>query len=231
MEPSATNPSTAEPSTSHTYDFDAFVFDMDGTLLNSLPDLTTTTNITLERMGYPAHTKNEIRQMVGSGVRALMLMAVPEGTPEEDAQRAVDLWRELYGTYGHVDSAPYPGMVEVLDELHARGKKLAVLSNKFDAGIKDVVARYFPGKFDFTIGDGPVPRKPDPHGMWRVAEEFGVPVEKVAYFGDSDIDMMTAHNSGAFGVACTWGYQTIEQLKAQKPDAIISTREEILQFA
>ena len=211
--------------------FDAFVFDLDGTLLDTLPDLVSVTNLTLRRFGQPEHTRDEILAMVGNGLRSLISQAGPAETSDDELERELAYWKEAYDSCGHAHTTLYPGMMETLEELKARGKKLAVLSNKFDGGVKDVMAHFMPGFMDFELGEGPVPRKPDPEGLLLVAKTLGVAPERVAYVGDSaDTDMLVAHNAGAFGIGVTWGYQPIERLAATA-DALIDEPRRLLDFA
>ena len=211
--------------------FDAFVFDLDGTLLDTLPDLVSVTNETLRRFGHPEHTRDEILAMVGNGLRSLISQAVPAGLSADELERELAYWKAAYDSCGHAHTALYPGMMEALEELKARGKKLAVLSNKFDGGVKDIMNHFMPGFMDFELGEGPVPRKPDPAGLLLVAKTLGVDPGRIAYVGDSaDTDMLVAHNAGSFAIGVTWGYQPVERLK-ETADALIVSPAQLLDFA
>lgn len=211
--------------------FDAFVFDLDGTLLDTLPDLVSVTNETLHRFGHPEHTRDEILAMVGNGLRSLISQAVPADLSADELERELAYWKAAYDSCGHAHTALYPGMMEALEELKARGKKLAVLSNKFDGGVKDVMNHFMPGFMDFELGEGPVPRKPDPTGLLLVAETLGVDPSRIAYVGDSaDTDMLVAHNAGSFAIGVTWGYQPVERLR-ETADALINSPAQLLDFA
>lgn len=211
--------------------FDAFVFDLDGTLLDTLPDLVSVTNETLRRFGHPEHTRDEILSMVGNGLRSLISQAVPANLPNDAVEEELAFWKDAYDACGHARTTFYPGMMETLEELKARGKKLAVLSNKFDGGVKDVMNRFMPGFMDFELGEGPVPRKPDPEGLLLVARTLGVEPRRIAYVGDSaDTDMQVAHNVGAFAIGVSWGYQPVERLRATA-DALIDAPAQLLDFA
>lgn len=211
--------------------FDAFVFDLDGTLLDTLPDLVSVTNATLRRFGYPERTSDEILSMVGNGLRSLISQAVPANLDEASVEKALTVWKETYDGCGHAHTALYPGMMETLEELRKRGKKLAVFSNKFDGGVKDVMNHFMPGFMDFELGEGPVPRKPDPAGLLLVAKTLGVDPGRIAFVGDSaDTDMRVAHNAGAFAIGVTWGYQPVERLE-QTADALIDSPSQLLDFA
>lgn len=161
--------------------FDAFVFDLDGTLVDTLPDLVTITNKALEEEGYPARSEGEILSYVGNGLRSLMAQAVPEGTSEEDAVRVLRRWKAIHRETGDPQARPYPHVPGVLAELRARGCKLAVLSNKFDGGVHQVMDACLPGMFDVMYGErADIPRKPDPTGYLRVMSELGVDPSRCA---------------------------------------------------
>ena len=211
--------------------YDAFVFDLDGTLLHTLPDLLTTTNICLEQFGFPTITLEDIRLLVGDGQRRLVETASPKGTSPETLDAMFELWKATYVDHLGEATRPYAGIPEVLDELHARGKKTAVLSNKYDGGAKAVIEQFLPGKFDLVLGSGPVPRKPDPTGIRHVAEQLGVPLKRLAYFGDSNFDMRTAANAQILGVGVTWGYEDEQTLWDTGASAVIHQVEDILSFA
>ena len=122
-------------------------------------------------------------------------------------------------------------MTETLKELHARGKKLGIMSNKFEGGVKDVEAKFFPGLFDVSHGEtDTIPRKPDPDGLLLCAREMGLEPARCAYFGDSHTDLIAAHNAGMLAVGVTWGYQPLETLKTGSPDVLIDAPVDILQF-
>ncbi len=211
--------------------FDTFIFDLDGTLLDTLPDLVTMTNMTLAHLGWPERTRDEVLSFVGNGAKALMVKAVPAGLPDEQVEAALTHWKSLYAEHGHTLTAPYPHVMGMLAELRRRGCKTAILSNKFDAGVKDVEARYFPGLFDMALGEGPVPRKPDPAGLLHVIAELDANPACVAYFGDSAGDMATAHAAGVFAVGVTWGYQPREALIEAGADMLLDSADQILQLA
>lgn len=219
------------PDATSTREFDAFVFDMDGTLLHSMPDLADVTNATMRHFGYPEHPYENVVGMVGHGLRSLISQALPDNLTDEEVEEAIAWWKAYYDEHGSVKTKPYDGMLETLAELKARGKKLAVLSNKYDGGVQILTRTYFDGLMDFALGEGPVPRKPDPAGLQLVAKTLGVPMERVAYAGDSDVDANTAKAAGAFGIGAAWGYQPRERLEAAAPDVIIERPEQLLDFA
>lgn len=210
--------------------FDAFVFDLDGTLLDTLPDLVVVTNEVLARFGLPTHTRSEILAMVGNGLRSLISQVVPQDLPQDEVERILTCWKDAYDAHGHTHTTLYDGMMEALVELKCHGKKLAVFSNKFDGGVKAVMAHFMPGFMDFELGEGPVPRKPDPEGLFLIADKLKVAPQRIAFVGDSaDTDMQVAHNAGSFALGVSWGYQPVERLR-KTADAIIDHPSQLLDF-
>ena len=210
-------------------EFDAFIFDLDGTLLDTLPDLTNLTNVVLEERGMPTHTADEVNSYVGSGARMLIKRAVPEGTSEEDIDAIMARWKELYPTHGHAYTRPYDGMTETLDLLKEQGIKLGVLSNKFDAATRSVIEEHFPGMFDLVWGESPsTPRKPDPTGLLNMMAELGIDAQRCAYVGDSGSDMTVALNAGAVPIGVTWGYRSAEVLLEHGARALVSESYDLL---
>lgn len=209
----------------------AYIFDLDGTLLNTLPDLVRLTNKVLENHGWPTRTTGEILSFVGAGGYALLRCAVPEGTADEQLDEAFESWRMLYPTYGHAFTKPYDGMPEALDRLKANGAKLGVLSNKFDAAVIEVINRHFPGVFDIARGEcEEIPRKPDPRGLQYMMKQLGVTPEEVAYVGDSGGDMQAAVAAGALPVGVSWGYRSVEELKEAGALRVVDAPAELLRI-
>ena len=202
----------------------AVIFDLDGTLLDTLPDLVVLTNAVLERQGLPTHTRDEVLSYVGGGARVLFQRALPADATPEQLERSLELWHELYFECGIALTQPYEGMPEALAALRKQGCKLGVLSNKFDAAAREVIERFFPGVFDAVCGEGPdTPRKPDPTGLLRMLGELGVEPCDCAYVGDSASDMTVAHAAGCgVAVGAAWGYQSAEALRAAGADVLIN---------
>lgn len=212
--------------------FKGFIFDMDGTLLHTLPDLAALTNIVLEREGYSTRTEDEVRTFVGNGVLSLILQAVPQEISEEKAQHAFKMFCDLYDEYGIKLTKPFDDMEETLRTLKAQGIKLGIMSNKFEAGVREVEQRYFPGLFDVSHGEAAdIPRKPDPTGLFVCAKEMGLTPDECVYFGDSHGDMLAGNNAGMYTVGVTWGYQPVEKIKQGNPAELIDSPKDILKFA
>jgi len=207
----------------------AYIFDLDGTLLNTLPDLVRLTNMVLVENGWPERTTEEILSFVGKGGRNLIGRAAPAGTPDAQLDAAFARWRELYPTYGHALTRPYDDIPETLAQLKATGAKLGVLSNKFDAAAQSVIAEHFPGVFDLVRGEcEEIPRKPDPAGLRFMMGQLGVQPADVLYVGDSATDVETALNAGVACVAVSWGYQSCDMLKAAGATTIIDNPSDLL---
>lgn len=212
--------------------FDTFIFDLDGTLLDTLPDLVVLTNAALNEQGFPSRTTDEIHSFVGNGARALMYQAVPADATPEQAEAAMSRWMELYPVIGNKLTKPYPHMEETLAELARRGMGLGVLSNKFDQGVHDVIDAYLPNRFAVQHGECvDIPRKPDPAGLLRSIAELGSTPARTAYVGDSPGDVMVARNAGTFAIGVAWGYHYADDLRSAGADVVVEDARELLQFA
>lgn len=217
---------------SMTTDVKGVVFDMDGTLLNTLPDLTALTNAVLSDLGYPTHTEEAIRGFIGDGVRALMMRAMPDSASDDEKEAALAEWKSRYQEFGRRKTVPYPNIIEMLEGLKSKGVKLGVLSNKFDAAVKDLAEFYFPATFDVAKGESPTcPRKPDPTGLLVSIQEIGLNPSQAAYIGDSAGDMKTAKAAGAMAIGVSWGYQTVDRLVSAGADMVIDDPLAILDLA
>lgn len=209
----------------------AFVFDMDGTVLHTLPDLTVVTNLAMSQMGYPAHTEHEVLTYVGNGAERLVEQACPPGTSREDALRTLELWREIYLRHGDQLTQPFPGMMDTLRQLRERGMKTAVLSNKFDAAVNVLSDKFFPGLMDISRGEiPPIPRKPDPTSLLQVVDELGLVPSEVLYVGDTGVDLQVARNAHMGFVGVSWGYDEAIPLPIDELDAYIHEPRELLDF-
>lgn len=209
----------------------AVIFDLDGTLLNTLGDLRAATNHALEVRGLPPHSMEEIRQFVGNGIRLLICRAMPEGTPEAEIDAALDDFKAYYAAHIHDRTVPYDGIPQLLTALKKRGIQVAVLSNKIDSASQQLIEYFFPGKTDVVFGEHVgVPRKPDPTSCRMVMQQLGVQPEQVLYVGDSGTDMQTAKNAGLYAVGVTWGFRSKEVLLEYGADILVHRPEQILQI-
>ena len=211
--------------------YDAVVFDLDGTLLDTLEDLRRSVNHALRLHGFPERTYEEIRTFVGNGVRNLMLKAVPGGDAEPAFEAVFADFRSHYAVHWRELTAPYEGVVPLIEELHRRGLKLAVVSNKSDAEVKNLCTEFFGEKMACVRGEVPgVPRKPEPDSVFLALEALGVPRESALYVGDSEVDVRTARNAGLACAAVTWGFRTREELKEAGAETFIDTPAELLEM-
>lgn len=209
----------------------AVIFDLDGTLLNTLGDLRAATNHALEVRGLPPHSMEEIRQFIGNGIRLLICRAMPEGTPEAEIDAALDDFKAYYAAHIHDRTVPYDGIPQLLTALRKRGIKVAVLYNKIDSASQQLIEYFFPGKTDVVFGEHVgVPRKPDPTSCRMVMQQLGVQPEQVLYVGDSGTDMQTAKNAGLYAVGVTWGFRSKEVLLEYGADVLVHRPEQILQI-
>lgn len=207
------------------------IFDLDGTLLNTIGDLAVGCNHVLEAEGLPTHTYEQYCMMVGNGVKRLVERALPEElrTPEfieQTRSRFVEFYYENIDTH----TVPYNGIPELLAELQSRGIRLAVASNKFQAGVERLVARFFPEvRFEMTLGgrEG-VPAKPAPDIALEILRHTGIDAADTLFIGDSGVDMQTAHAAGATAIGCAWGFRSREELAENNADHIISHPSELI---
>ena len=219
------------------------IFDLDGTLLNTISDLGCACNHALTQFGYPEHTPEEYPHLVGNGVNRLIMRALPaEARTEDNVLRLRQVFIPYYNTHNKVHTRPYQGITHVLQELKRQGWLLAVASNKYQAATEDLIQYYFPGVFDIVLGEREgCPRKPDPQivkdiikeakSKYRFTEGEMIPYigdSKIIYIGDSDVDMQTAKNADVPAVACTWGFCPRETLLTYNPPFVADKPEDIL---
>lgn len=201
------------------------IFDLDGTLLDTLEDLGTAVNYALKSKGFPLHTKEEYRLMVGHGVRNLVTRALPEDRrSEEQIDESLAAFKSYYTTHIDVYTQPYPGMTELVAKLDAAAVKLAVASNKFQSGTEYLVRRFFGGTpFVAILGNREgFPLKPDPEIVAEVLRKANTTREQAVMVGDSPTDMKTAANGGIRGIAVNWGYRDMTG------ESTVSSAEELL---
>lgn len=213
--------------------FDTFIFDLDGTLLDTVPDLTLLTNRILREVGAPEHTQEQILTYVGSGVRRLIQLALPEGASEATRDEAMDLWNQYFAEYYH-HTAPYPGVVELLRDLRERHCGIGVVSNKLQSGVDVVMNMLLPNLVDIMFGESPlIPRKPDPTGIETAMRFLKTAPADTIYVGDSPGDVLAGRNAGCATAAVLWGYHKKEDFAAEDavPDIYVAEPSELLQFA
>lgn len=207
------------------------IFDLDGTLLNTIADLGTAVNYALERNGFPEHPLNAYNMMVGNGVRRLIERAIPsENRSDETINRLLAAFREYYDEHLCDRTEPYPGIVPLLTELRSRDIAVAVASNKYESAVKRLISHYFRDvSFAAVCGniDG-YPPKPDPSIVFRVLSEAPSPKAEVLYVGDSAVDVETARRACVDSVAVGWGFRPMHELTSANPTHIITAPAELL---
>lgn len=204
--------------------FNGVVFDLDGTLVNSLEDIADSMNSVLKEHGFPTHDLTEYKAFVGRGMRNLVVRSLPEDARDE-APIALcrDSLLKVYGENCLKKTRPYEGITDLLDGLDLRKMVRAVFSNKIDHLTKRIVEALFPGRpFPVVVGAGAgMPEKPDPAGVLSVARQLGIEPERLIYVGDSDVDMETAHNAGMHPAGALWGFRTREELAAHGAGSLL----------
>jgi phosphoglycolate phosphatase len=209
----------------------AVLFDLDGTLLDTLEDIGRSANQVLEALGFPAHPIDAYREFIGEGVATLFQRALPPGSDEPDlVASCVERFRDIYGRGWNIATRPYPEIPELLDALSRRSLGLAVLSNKPDVFTRQCVSEYL-ARWPFGVVFGQregVPRKPDPAGAFEVADRLGVSPAEIAYLGDSSIDMNTARRAGMLAIGASWGFRSEEELRSSGAAEVIARPFELL---
>ncbi len=205
------------------------VFDMDGTILNTLEDLADSTNYALKANGLPERTIDEVRRFVGNGIRLLIERAVPTDTDKELTDKVFDTFKEYYKTHCAVKTRPYDGIKDVLLELRKTGCLTAVVSNKADFAVQDLCKDYFDNLFDFAIGEREgIKKKPAPDSVFEVLSKLNVEKADAVYIGDSDVDFATSVNAGMDVIMVGWGFRDAEFLREKGVKRIIKQPSEIL---
>ena len=205
------------------------LFDLDGTLLDTLADLEVSVNYMLKEMGFPLRKKEEVRSFLGNGVRHLVASALPKDVGEDTVEKGLSLFKSHYAAHSMEKTAPYPGICDVLSELRCRGIRMGVVTNKVDAAAQPMIDRYFPGIFDVVLGQrDEIPRKPAPDMIFAALKESGIAAEHCLYVGDSEVDHATADHAGVDCALVTWGYRDKEDLAPLAPAALIENAEDLL---
>lgn len=214
--------------------YKACIFDLDGTLTDTLESLTYSVNRTLEQMGLPEITMEQCRMFVGSGARCLMerTLTASGDAKHERIEEAMEIYGAVFSEFCTYHVKPYAGIVEMLKELKEAGVYLAVLSNKPDGQTQNVVRTFFGDElFDFVQGQKEdIPRKPDPAGIFHILQQAGVDREECLYVGDSDVDMYTGKNAKVKTVGVSWGFRSKEILQETGADLMIDRPEELTEI-
>lgn len=212
--------------------YNTFIFDLDGTLLNTLDDLAASVNYALRTHGMPERTLDEVRSFVGNGVRLLMERAIPEGSANPRFEETFATFRAYYMEHSLDKTRPYEGIPEMIHTLKQRGCRLAVVSNKFYAATQELIRHFFP-EITVAIGEHEaegIRKKPAPDTVFEALRQLEVGKEKAVYVGDSDVDLQTAHNSGLPCISVLWGFRNRDFLLAHGATTFISRPEELLKY-
>ncbi|WP_041611741.1 HAD family hydrolase [Treponema primitia] len=213
--------------------FKCIIFDLDGTLVDTIKDIAASMNYGLESRGFPAPSLEKYTKIVGQGIRKLASLALPPSAQDDQTVDAVTKEAlSYYKDHPAVYAAPYPGIVEVVTELRMKKVKTAVLSNKADSISKIIIAKLFPpNSFDMVIGEQPnVPRKPDPTSTWDILTEMDVSPREALFVGDSEIDVATAHAAECSALGVSWGFRGRKILENAGADRIIDSPAEIIEL-
>ena len=207
------------------------IFDMDGTILDTLEDLANSLNYALDLFGFPRRTLQEVRRFVGNGIRRLIECGVPAGTAEEKIEEVCKIFSAHYKSHCFERTSPYVGVPEVLQALRDRGVPIAVVSNKADFAVQELCERYFPGVFDVVVGErAAVRKKPAPDSVNAVLEMLQIDRRDAVYVGDSEVDIATAENAAMDCIAVSWGFRDEAVLKAHNAKVIVDEPAKLLKF-
>lgn len=212
--------------------YHTILFDLDGTLLNTLEDLTDAVNYVMDAYDFPEHSIEDVRCFVGNGIRVLMQRAIPEGEENPQFDEAFELFKRYYLAHNKVKTRPYDGIMELLGELKKRGVHMAIVSNKNQPTVEALCEEEFQGLISVAVGDGEGrARKPAPDGPMEAIRRLGLSgTEGVLYVGDSEVDAQTAENAGLGCVLVTWGFRTRQEMAPYAAFSFIDRPEELLEF-
>lgn len=208
---------------------DAVIFDLDGTILDTLEDLKDSVNFALLQNGLPPRDIGEIRAFVGNGIRLLIERSVPDNTGEDVLEKCFDDFKKHYKTNSANKTKPYDGVITVLEALKDRGIRLGVVSNKADFAVQTLMESYFPGLFSYAVGEkAGIRRKPCPDSVNDAIRNLGSDKATTLYVGDSEVDVETARNAGVRCVAVTWGFRDKCVLESLEPEYIIDKPSQLM---
>lgn len=207
----------------------AIVFDMDGTVLNTLDDLTASMNFVMEKFGFPTHTAEEYRSAFGNGIRYALEKTAPNGTPSGVIDSMIPFFKEHYDEHCLDNTCPYDGIIPLMKKLKERGCKMAIVSNKIDSAVKELNERFFSDVVDVAIGErAGIKRKPAPDMVFLALDELRASVGDAVYVGDSEVDLQTAKNSSLPCISVLWGFRDRDYIKEVGGDTFAESPDEIL---
>ena len=209
--------------------YDTVIFDLDGTLLNTLDDLADAVNFVMRENCFPERTLDEVRRFVGNGIRRLMELAVPAHVNGNEFESIFEQFKSYYTEHCQIKTCAYDGIMSLLERLHAEGYAMAIVSNKNHAAVCELNKLYFKKYIEVAIGqkDG-IRKKPAPDTVLQALKELGKEKETAVYVGDSEVDFLTAQNTGMDCVLVSWGFRTVEELSEFQPVAMIHKTEELM---
>lgn len=213
--------------------YDTVIFDLDGTLMDTLEDLANAVNEILRRHGYPVRTIQYVRRIVGNGLRQTLTLCLPEGTEQAEIDRLLPEFASYYQAHCQEKTKPYDGIMDMMRELCARGYKLAIVSNKRDAAVKTLNEECFQEYVKVAIGEDEskgILKKPAPDTVYQALRELGSRKEQAVYVGDSEVDKKTADNAGLPCISVDWGFRDREELEKLEPAYLINRPEELLEI-
>ena len=211
--------------------YKAIIFDLDGTLTDTLEDLYISTNYALRATGLPERSIEEVRRFVGNGVRKLIERAVPKSAPQSVVEACFTSFRAHYMIHCQDHTSLYPGISTLLMTLQAKGYRMAVVSNKVQEGVTELAGTFFHGLIDVAIGERRgIPRKPEPDMVLEALQRLGVSADEAVYVGDSDVDLQTAANAGLPCISVLWGFRSRDFLVANGATAFAEKPEDVLRL-
>jgi len=211
--------------------YDPIIFDMDGTLLNTLDDLADSVNYALEIHGFPKREKNHVREAIGNGVGKLIECCMPEVFSENEYRAVLSTFKEYYGEHSNDKTHVFDGMLEMIKKLKEQGATVAIVSNKINSAVQELPEIYFPGLIDCVTGEREgVRRKPEPDVIFATLEQLDKSPKKAVYIGDTEVDIQTAKNAGIKGISITWGFRDPEVLAINEADEIVMSVEQLYEM-
>ena len=208
----------------------AVLFDMDGTVLDTLGDLTDSVNRSLAEFSMPPVSASVVRQNLGNGAAFLIRHCVPPGTSDDLYERVLAFYKPWYDAHCRIKTRPYEGIPELMHSLSSHGLRLAIISNKPDPAVQDLAAFFFPGLTEIVVGESPgIRRKPSPDTVLAAVSHMGLTVDDCVYVGDSEVDIETARNAGMCCISVTWGFRDEEALLSSGASRLARTPAELLE--
>lgn len=208
--------------------YSTVIFDLDGTLLDTLDDLTDSVNFAMRTMGWKERSKKDVRSFLGNGIRVLMKKSSPDNVTEEEFEIAFKAFKEYYDIHNQDKTVPYDGMIELMKRLKLKGIKMAIVSNKVQEAVDVLKDKFFSDVLEYALGDTPgMARKPEPDSCYKALELLGSHREDTVYIGDSEVDLETAKNAGLDCIAVLWGFRDEDYLVEQGAKVFAETPEDI----